>query len=127
MDRSKRSLPAIILIEKDEITLELYQRELGKSFEVFKFTESEPALKLVQSEDIRAIVVEPELQRGNGWELVGQLRKCCESKHIPIIVCSTREPDNPQQAQEVKLYLTKPVLPRTLREKLLQALQNGKA
>jgi hypothetical protein len=59
--------PAIVLIEKDEITLELYQRELSKSFTVFAFNELNGIIETVANQDIQAVVIEPEIHSGKGW------------------------------------------------------------
>ena len=58
----KLQAPAIVLIENDEVTLDLYQRELGKSFTVFGFTETNDVLAIIANQDIRAVVIEPEIQ-----------------------------------------------------------------
>ncbi len=52
----KTQAPAIVLIEQDEVTLELYQRELSKSFRVFPFTELSGVLETMADQDIQAVV-----------------------------------------------------------------------
>ena len=59
-----------MLIEKDEVTLELYQRELSKSFGVLAFTEITGVLEALANQDIQAVVIEPEIHSGEGWELI---------------------------------------------------------
>ena len=61
---------AIVLIENDTVTLELYQRELCKSFTVFVFTELNGVLEVLNNQDIQAVVIEPEIDYGKGWELI---------------------------------------------------------
>lgn len=114
--------PAIILIENDDVTLELYQRELCKSFSVFAFTEIEGVLEVIGKQDIRAIVIEPEINSGKGWELIHSVFSNFPERSIPVIICSTRDSSNPGREGEVTCYLTKPVLPRTLREKTLEVI-----
>ena len=115
--------PAIVLIENDEITLELYQRELCKSFTVFAFTESKGVLEIMATQDIRAVVIEPEINSSRGWDLIHSIHAAFSDRFIPIIVCSIRDGSNTVPAGEVAQYLTKPVLPRTLREKTLKIIQ----
>lgn len=115
--------PAIILIENDGITLDLYQRELSKSFTVFGFTETNDVLAIIENQDIRVVVIEPEIQDGKGWELIHTIRRSFPERFIPIVVCSTREPGRSRMAPEVTKYLTKPVLPITLREKIIEILK----
>jgi DNA-binding response OmpR family regulator len=121
--RVKYPTPAIVLIEKDEVTLELYQRELSKSFKVFGFTELEDVLATIQDQPIQAIIIEPEICSGKGWDLIPTLQQTFSDRPIPIIVCSTRELRDSCKNLEVEKYLTKPVLPKTLKEKTLQVLK----
>ena len=114
--------PAIVLIERDEVTLELYQRELSKSFTVFAFTELKGVLDVLANQDIQAIVIEPEINSGKGWELIHSIFMTYPDRCIPVIVCSTRDCRNTGPDLEVAKYLTKPVLPGTLREKTLEII-----
>ncbi len=114
--------PAILLIEKDEVTLEIYQRELSKSFTVFAFTETGGALETLANHDIQAVVIEPEIHSGRGWDLIDSIHKTFPDRLIPVIVCSTRDPCSENLAKGITKYLTKPVLPKTLREKTLDVL-----
>jgi DNA-binding NtrC family response regulator len=119
----KTLTPAIILIENDEITLELYQRELCKSFTVFAFTDLKGVLEVVKTQDIRAVVIEPEINSRKGWDLIQSIHETFPNRFIPVIACSTRDASNTAPAPKVTRYLTKPVLPRTLREKTLEIIQ----
>jgi DNA-binding response OmpR family regulator len=114
--------PAIILIEKDKVTLEIYQRELSKSFTVFAFTEIKGILEMLASREIRAVVIEPEISSGRGWELINSIDEAFPGHIIPVIVCSTRDLTVVNSGKNITLYLTKPVLPKTLREKTLEVI-----
>jgi DNA-binding response OmpR family regulator len=114
--------PAILLIEKDEVTLEIYQRELSKSFTVFAYTDIDGVLESVINHDIRAVVIEPEICSGQGWELIDSIQRNYPTRFIPVIVCSTRDASREGPGNDVAKYLTKPVLPKTLREKTLEVL-----
>jgi DNA-binding response OmpR family regulator len=115
--------PAIVLIENDEVTLELYQRELCKSFDVFAFTRLDGVLEVMANQDIQAVVIEPEIDSGRGWGLIHSIYLIYPDCPIPVIVCSTRDNSNEGAALEVTKYLTKPVLPGTLREKTLEIIR----
>lgn len=119
----KTQVPAIVLIEKDEVTLEIYRRELDKSFTVFTFLEIDGVLETIRHQDIQAVVIEPEIQSGEGWELIRSIQAAFPERCIPIIVCSTRDTSSTGPARYVTRYLTKPVLPKTLRENTLSALR----
>jgi len=118
----KTQVPTIVLIEKDEITLDLYQRELSKSFNVLAFTETTGVLETMVNQDIQAVIIEPEIHFGQGWELIHSIHMTFPNRFIPVIVCSTRDTDDLDLAGEVTKHLTKPVLPKTLREKTLEIL-----
>jgi len=115
--------PTIVLIEKDEVTLDLYQRELSKSFAVLAFTETTGVLEVMAKQDIQAVVIEPEIHYGQGWELIHSIHMTFPNRFIPVIVCSTRDTDYINLGGEVTKHLTKPVLPKTLREKTLETVR----
>lgn len=115
--------PAIVLIEKDEVTLDLYQRELNTTFTVFGFTEIWPILDTIAQNDIQAIVIEPEIHSGQGWDLIHSIHEKFPQRSIPIIVCSTRDSGNLATINEITRHLTKPVLPRELKEITLEVLK----
>jgi DNA-binding response OmpR family regulator len=115
--------PAIVLIENDEVTLDLYRRELSKSFTVFGFTEVTGVVERMAAGDIRAVVIEPEIHSGDGWDLIRAIQTVLPKRSIPVIVCSTRDSNRAGPAGEVSRYLTKPVPPKTLREETLKAIQ----
>ena len=114
--------PAILLIEKDAVTLEMYQRELSLSFTVFAFTQIDSVPELLASRDIQALVIEPEIDNGQGWKLIDSLQASFPNRPIPVIVCSTRDASRAAPGPEVARYLTKPVLPKTLRKGTLDVL-----
>ena len=120
----KANYPAIFLIEKDELTLEIYQRELSNCFTVFASTEINGVLETLASQDIRAVVIEPEICSGQGWKFIETIQKTFPERGLPVIVCSTRDAPRKSKGDGIALYLTKPVLPRTLREKVLEVLES---
>jgi DNA-binding response OmpR family regulator len=112
----------IVLIEEDELTLELYLRELSKSFDIFSFSGLGGVLELIANQDIQAVVIEPESDSGKGWSLIHSIYSTFPERSIPVIVCSTRDTNKEVPVLEVAKYLTKPVLPKTLREKTLEII-----
>jgi DNA-binding response OmpR family regulator len=117
--------PAILLVEKDVVTLEMYQRELSKSFTVFALTDMRRIAELLGSQDIQALVIEPEIDHGRAWALIQSLQSLVPSRPIPVIVCSTRDASGAATGREVARYLTKPVLPHRLREITLEVLASN--
>jgi len=119
----KSQAPTIVLIEQDEVTLDLYRRELSKSFAVLGFTEITGVLETLADQDVQAVVIEPEIHYGQGWELIHSIHVTFPNRLIPVIVCTTRDTDNRDRGGEVTKHLTKPVLPKTLREKTLETVR----
>jgi DNA-binding response OmpR family regulator len=119
----KTQAPTIVLIEADEVTLDLYRRELSKSFAVLAFTEINDVLETMAKQDIQAVVIEPEIHYGQGWELIHSIHMTFPNRSIPVIVCSTRDTDHIDHPGEITKHLTKPVLPKTLREKTLETVR----
>jgi DNA-binding response OmpR family regulator len=118
--------PAIVLIEKDEVTLEIYQRELCNNFRLYCFTELCEISDIFEQEDIQAIVVEPEISNGQGWDWINSIQEMTKQRNISIIVCSTRDLSLKSSGCQVDLYLTKPVLPKTLHKKIHALLTDKK-
>jgi DNA-binding NtrC family response regulator len=114
--------PAVLLIEKDYVTLELYQRELSKSFTVVACTEIGAALASLANREIRAVIIEPEIDSGRGWELIDTIWQAFPNRFLPVVVCTTRDTWRDWSPRMVARYLTKPVLPKTLREKTLEVI-----
>ncbi len=119
----KTILPAIVLIEKDDVTLDLYRRELSKSFEVLSFNQIDGVLDILINRDVQAVIVEPETSSGRGWELISSINAAFPDHSIPIIVCSTRDTDGEHLQGSVTKYLTKPVLPKDLKERTLEVIE----
>lgn len=119
----KTQAPTIVLIEADEVTLDLYRRELSKSFAVLAFTEIKDVLETMAKQDVQAVVIEPEINSGQGWELIHSIHMTFPNRLIPVIVCSTRDIHVINRPGEVTIHLTKPVLPKTLREKTLETVR----
>jgi DNA-binding NtrC family response regulator len=121
----KARASAILLVEKDAVTLEMYQRELSKSFTVFALTDIRRIPDILGSQDIQAIVIEPEIDHHRAWKLIQSVQSLFPNRPVPVIVCSTRDATGPDAGQEVARYLTKPVLPNRLREIILEVLASN--
>ncbi len=116
-------LPAIVLIEMDEVTLDLYRRELCRSFEVLAFNHLDGVLDVIVSRDVQAVIIEPEIASGQGWQLINTLAAAFPDHPLSVIVCTTRDKRNEQIPESVIRYLTKPVLPKVLKETALEVIK----
>lgn len=106
---------AIILAEEDASTIELYTRELSRDFRVQACTDATEMLSLVRSDRVRAVVLEPALARGAGWQLFAAIAAECQARHVPIVVCSTLDERRRGFHLGATAYLVKPTLPAALR------------
>ncbi len=91
---------AILIVDNDHSTRELYQ------------------LELMHHHKIRAVVLEPGPANSRGWNLLADLKRDPETSTIPIIVCTAQDERRRGLALGAAAYLIKPVLPATLLEAL---------
>ena len=105
----------ILIVENDQLTAELYRRELSREYEVFTCTDERAALDLLSARSISVVVLEPALGGGQGWQLLSTIRDAY-NRHIPIILCSTLDERGRGMGLGAAAYLVKPALPTTLRE-----------
>jgi DNA-binding response OmpR family regulator len=107
---------AILIVERDEPTRELYLRELSRDFRVFGCCDECAALELLRAHDIRAVVLEPGPADGSGWELLANLKRAGGTRAIPVILCSALDERKRGLELGASAYLVKPVLPVALLE-----------
>ena len=107
---------AILIVEYDEPTRELYLRELSRDFRVFTCCDEWAALELLHTHDIRAVVLEPGAAEGGGWDLLASLKHADDTRAVPIILCSALDERKRGLELGASAYLVKPVLPATLLE-----------
>ena len=107
---------AILIIEHDEPTRELYLRELSRDFRVFACCDECAALELLREYDISAVVLEPGRADGSGWALLTDLKHTAGTRTIPVILCSALDERKRGLELGASAYLVKPVLPAALLE-----------
>ncbi len=76
---------AILLLEADPVTRELYERELDRHYRVFTGRDESEALQLLRTVDIRAVVLEPAMSDGAGWRLLESMR----AMQAPARLCAS--------------------------------------
>lgn len=114
--------PVILILEPDDATRELYQRELGRRFQVVACNDPEQSLTLLRSEPVDALVMEPTISNGAGWTLLESLQSLPVSASLRIVLCSTLDERRRGMSIGAVVYLVKPVLPATLLSVLDQIL-----
>jgi DNA-binding response OmpR family regulator len=107
---------AILIVERDDPTRELYLRELGRSYHVLVCADEHDALDLLHTHDISAVVLEPALTDERGWGLLTAMKQAADTQAIPVILCSTLDERRRGLELGAAAYLVKPVLPTTLLE-----------
>lgn len=105
---------AVLIIENDLATAEMYQRALSQHYQVFTSTVEEDVLALVSANTLHAVVLEPGPLNGPGWTLLAELQRHPSPWSIPIIVCTSQARRRLGTEMNVAAYLVKPVLPATL-------------
>jgi DNA-binding response OmpR family regulator len=106
--------PAVLIVESDAATLDLYVRELGHHFTVLACSNAAEALQVLGQQPLHAIVLEPAGLGAQGWDLPRAVRNCPLNCQIPFVFCSTLDDRKTGMDRGAAVYLVKPVLPATL-------------
>jgi DNA-binding response OmpR family regulator len=117
-------LPAVLLLEADLVTGELYERELGRYYRVFRCLDEGEAFQLLDTMDIQAVVLEPAVSDGGGWRLMEGLRCIPRLSSVRIVLCSTLDERRRGMSLGAAAYLVKPILPAALLDTLRQVLES---
>lgn len=104
----------VLILDIDEVTNELYRRELGRRFQVVTCTSERAAWQTLQAQSVDAIVLEPATLEDEEWRFVTQLRASAQHQRTPIIVCSTLDARRRSAEVGATAYLIKPVTPHLL-------------
>ncbi|HXV99152.1 MAG TPA: response regulator [Anaerolineae bacterium] len=105
---------AVLIIENDLATAEMYQRALSQHYQVFTSTLEQDVLALVSVNTPHAVVLEPGPLNGPGWSLLAELQRHPSTESIPVIVCTSQDRRRLGMEMGVAAYLVKPVLPPML-------------
>lgn len=114
--------PTILIVEQDDATRELYQRELGRRFRVVTSSNAEQTLALLRNDQFDALVLEPSVSNGAGWTLLEALQASPPLAPPHIVLCSALDERRRGMSLGADAYLVKPVLPSALLSTLDQIL-----
>lgn len=117
--------PAILIVEPDEATRELYRRELGRYYQVVATEDAQHALEVLQVDPVDAVIIEPDTSDDPGWNLIWAIQAMPTHPPIRVILCSALDERRRGRSLGVAAYLVKPVLPSTLLATLRQVLPIG--
>ena len=115
-------LPTILIIENDPPSLELYRRELGRDFRVLACFSKSEALDAVNSQNPKAIILEPAALNEEGWNLLNAI-VTLPDRFLPVILCTILDERKRGLQEGAAAYLIKPVLPVTLLETLHKVIK----
>ncbi|HEX2910060.1 MAG TPA: response regulator [Chloroflexia bacterium] len=115
----------ILLIDNDQYTRELYQRELGRDFQVLACSNESEALDLLFHHSVDVIILEPYLDSHEGWAFLAMLHTLPHTSDIPIIICSTLDERPLGFELGARYYLIKPVLPFELLDTTHRIIPSG--
>jgi DNA-binding response OmpR family regulator len=115
--------PFLLIVEKDEATRELYQRELSRTYSVITTEDAQQALDVLQPKEIAAVILEPATSGDAGWALISSIRDMRDRSPVRVILCSVLDERRRGMRLGAAAYLVKPVLPITLLDTLNQVLQ----
>ena len=113
----------LLIVEKDEATRELYRRELSRTYNVITTEGAQQALEVLQTQEIAAVILEPDASDDTGWALIYSIRTMRDRSPIQVILCSALDERRRGMKLGAAAYLVKPVLPMTLLDTLNHVLQ----
>ena len=115
----------VLILDIDEVTRELYRRELERRFTVVTATNEYEAWEVLEADAIDGIVLEPAALDDEDWNFVVRLRASERHRSVPIIVCSTMDARRRGAELGATAYLIKPVTPQVLSRTLQSAMENA--
>jgi DNA-binding response OmpR family regulator len=112
--RQSTKKPVVLMVENDLPTIELYRSILCKDYEMLICSKDSDVVEALASNDVRAVILEPTLDRGRGWDIFAAVRKAVGDRSVPVIVCSTSDDRKRGLEMGAASFLVKPVLPDLL-------------
>jgi DNA-binding response OmpR family regulator len=114
--------PVLLIIDDDLPTLELYQRELSAEYSVLTCQDRLQAEKLLATPGLCAVILEPTIAGGAGWQLLEHLRRDIGRMAFPVILCSSSDERKRGIKVGAQAFLIKPVLPADLHQTLRRVI-----
>jgi DNA-binding response OmpR family regulator len=117
--------PKVLVLDEDLLSLELYYRELGDSYQVITCETVTETRQHLRDNLLDAVIIEPAVNDGEGWVLLSEIRI---SQNPPLVVLCSVEDDRKVGLERGALaYVVKPVLPTELHALLDNALAKRSA
>jgi DNA-binding response OmpR family regulator len=109
-----RTARAVLIIENDLATAQMYQRTLNQHYQVLTTTIEQDVMAVVSANTFHAVILEPGPLVSRGWALLAELQRHPSTQSTPIIICTSQDRQRLGLGMSVAAYLVKPVLPATL-------------
>lgn len=116
---------AILIVEHDQSTRELYQRTLSAAYHVVAASDTQQLSQLIQQHRIQAVVIEPGPFGTSAWAVLAGLKQSPAMTSISLIICTTQDERRHGLLLGADAYLTKPVLPERLLDELRRLIGTG--
>lgn len=112
--------PAVLVLDDDVLSLELYSRELSSNYQVITSESVEGARAKLIRYAITACIIEPTTSADEGWVLIREIRA---SPNPPVvIICSVADDRKIGFEHGVDAFVVKPVLPIALHQLIDQIM-----
>ncbi len=108
----------VLIVEPDDATRDLYQRELSRSYQVICTSNVQDTVHLLHTTPIAIVVLEPVSTDSAGWRMLEYLGSGQQGAPAPVVLCSALDERRRGLNLGAAAYLVKPVLPTTLLETL---------
>ena len=113
-------VPVVVLVDDDRASLDLMSAYLdGTPVRVLRARDGIEALELVRKATPAAIVLDIQLPRRDGWEVLAELRADSATATIPVVIASVVDDRSRSSALGADAHLLKPIR----RDELVGALQ----
>ena len=116
--------PTILVIEPDRPTFELYNRSLGREFQVIHAASEQQASVFLGQDAIEGVILEPAGLGEKGWALLAAIKSRSASRRLPVILCSSLDERQRGLEMGAAVYLLKPVLPTVLLQTLHRVIKS---
>jgi len=112
-----------VLLAEDDPALKRYLEVVlhRAGYDVVSASDGLEAMKLLLSNPIDIVVTDAVMPNLNGYELCRFVRSSHQLSHLPIVLLSALDPKN-ADAEQVNVFLPKPVSPEVLLECLAKLL-----
>lgn len=118
----------LVLLAEDDPALKRYLEVVlhRAGYHVVSASDGLEAMKLLLSNPINIVITDAVMPNLNGYELCRFVRGSQQLSHLPIILLSALDPKN-AEAENVNVFLPKPVSPEVLLDCLAKLLSEEPA